>query len=263
MKLLDPVVKLLRNTVGLEQRRALRVLLAKIYPWNLNHLALIYGSDKWGGHFYTPHYDAHFRNLKKKKLRILEIGVGGYDDPHYGGASLRMWKQYFSNSLIYSIDIHDKSPLEEKRIKIFQGSQADEAFLRKVSDEAGPFDIIIDDGSHVAGHMLCSFKTLFPLLKDGGIYVLEDMQSFYWPDWGGNSESLDDPTTPMNFFKKLTDGLNYQEFLTPNYVPSYLDKNIIGVHFYHNLIMIYKGSNNEPIYPPDHPNNIKTVKELK
>ena len=250
MKLLDPILKLIRKFLSLKQRRALRIILANIYPWDLNKLAMIYGSDKWGGHYYTSHYQEHFHKLRNKKLKILEIGVGGYEDPHYGGASLRMWKRYFPQSMIYSIDIYDKSPLQEKRIKIFQGSQADEAFLREVSDEAGPFDIIIDDGSHIVSHILSSFKTLFPLMKEGGIYAIEDTQEFYWPSLGGNSEDLDAPNSSMSFFKKLTDGLNYQEFLLPDYVPSYFDKHIVAIHFYHNLAIICKGHNGESSYPP-------------
>ncbi len=49
----------------------------------------------------------------------------------------------------------------------------------------------------------------------------------------------------MNFFKGLTDSLNYKEFLDPEYVPNYFDRNIIGIHFYHNLIFIQKGNNDE------------------
>jgi hypothetical protein len=89
---------------------------------NLNKLAKIYSCDKWGKHFYTPHYDTHFRRFRKKKINLLEIGIGGYDNPMVGGASLRMWKKYFSNGYIYGIDIHDKSLLDEKRIKTFKGS---------------------------------------------------------------------------------------------------------------------------------------------
>ncbi len=253
MKLSDPIMKLVRKYLGVEQRRALRIILANIFPWDLNKLALIYGSDKWGGHYYTSHYHEHFHKLRNKKLKILEIGVGGYKDPHYGGASLRMWKRYFPQSLIYSIDIYDKSPLQEKRIKIYQGSQDDEVFLRKVADEAGPFDIIIDDGSHIVSHILKSFRTLFPLMNDGGIYAIEDTQEFYWPSLGGNSENLDDPMSSMAFFKKLTDGLNYQEYVLPDYVPTYYDKNIVSMHFYHNLLIMHKGHNNEPLFPTDHP----------
>ena len=89
-----------------------------------------------------------------------------------GGESLRMWKAFFPNSTIYGIDIVDKKHVEEDRIKVFQGSQDDESFLRKVIDETGGFDIIIDDGSHVNEHVIKSFNVLFPALRDSGIYVV-------------------------------------------------------------------------------------------
>ena len=223
-------------------------ILGRLFSRNLNMLAKIYKSDKSdrpGSHAYTKHYSKYFHELRHKKLKILEIGVGGYESLQKGGASLRMWKRYFTKSMIYSIDIYDKSALCENRIKIFQGSQADDVFLKDVGSKIGPLDIIIDDGSHVVSHVLATFKTLFPLLNDGGIYVIEDIQTFYWPNFGGNSENLDDPRISMNFFKSLADGLNYSEFLKPNYIPSYFDKNIVSVHFYHNLIFIFKGNNNE------------------
>jgi len=49
----------------------------------------------------------------------------------------------------------------------------------------------------------------------------------------------------MGYFKSLVDGLNYQEFEKPGYKPDYLDLNITSIHFYHNLIVICKGLNNE------------------
>ena len=96
-----------------------------VFGRNLSALAQIYDTDKWGGHFYTPHYQRHFRNMRRNSVKLLEIGVGGYDDPKEGGRSLRMWKRYFPNGRIYSMDIVDKSPHEESRIRIFQGSQVD------------------------------------------------------------------------------------------------------------------------------------------
>ena len=123
----------LRNNVSLqlyetvrrsyhEPRTAHRIrkFLSLVFADNLTALAAIHGSDKWGSHWYTSHYEEHFRTLRKKKLKILEIGVGGYDNPNIGGASLRMWKYYFPKSTIYSIDIYDKSLIQEHRIKIFQ-----------------------------------------------------------------------------------------------------------------------------------------------
>lgn len=212
---------------------------------NLNELAKIYGTDKWGLHFYTPHYNEHFKRFRSKKLVLLEIGVGGHDDPKAGGNSLRMWKKYFPHGSINSVDIFDKSYLEEKRINIFRGSQVDKEFLQGVIKKIGNPDIIIDDGSHVNEHMIDTFRILFPLLKDGGVYVVEDTQTSYWPEFGGDSQRLDNSNTILNYLKSTTDCLNYEELLLPDYKPTYFDRKIISMHFYHNLVFIYKGDNTE------------------
>lgn len=212
---------------------------------NLHILAKIYRTDKRGGHHYIDHYISHLEVLRNQKIKLLEIGVGGYENPLKGGKSLRMWKSYFPKGEIYSIDIHDKTALQEPRIKIFQGSQVDKAFLERVIDEIGTPDVIIDDGSHINEHVITTFKLLFPKLKDGGLYFVEDTQTSYWPDWGGDSKDMNNPKTMMSFFKGLTDGLNYVEFLDPDYQPTSLNKNITAMHFYHNLVVIKKGKNEE------------------
>jgi len=213
---------------------------------DLNKLAQIFGSDKYGSHFYTQHYMTHFKRLKNKKINLLEIGIGGAEDVNYGGHSLRMWKRYFPLAKVYGIDIFDKSSLCEDRIKTFKGSQVDRQFLDEVTKEIGELDIIIDDGSHFSEHIIETFKLLFPKLKNGGIYVVEDIQTSYWDHWGGDSQNINNPKTAMNFFKSLTDCLNYAEFINAEYQPTYYDKHIISIHFYHNMIFIYKGNNNEP-----------------
>lgn len=212
---------------------------------NLDELGRIYRCDKTIAHHYTQHYQTHFNKFKNKKINLLEIGVGGYDNPYDGGQSLRLWKRFFSSGKIYSIDIYDKSALQQPRIKIFQGSQVDEDFLNKVTNEIGDLDIIIDDGSHINEHVITTFKILFPKLKDGGIYVVEDTQTSYWKGFGGDSENLQNSSTMLNFFKGLTDSLNNKEFLLPGYVQTYYDKKIISMHFYHNMVFIYKGNNDE------------------
>lgn len=239
----------LKSRLSAQARAALRKRLTKpagfFFAGNLPELALLYGSDKWGGHWYAQHYQQHFQHLRRKKLTLLEIGIGGYADPKAGGNSLRMWKQYFPNARIVGIDIHDKSFHDENRIKIFQGDQTDEAFLRRVIHEIGRPDIIIDDGSHINSHIIRTFEILFPLLADQGIYVVEDTQTSYWPDYGGDSEDFGNALTATRMLKSLTDGLNYQEFLIPNYEPSYFDRHVVAVHFYHSMVMIYKGANDE------------------
>ena len=187
----------------------------------------------------------HLERFRYRKINLLELGVGGYENPHSGGKSLRMWKKYFPFGNIFSIDIYDKSSLQEDRITIFKGSQIDKIFLNKVTEKIGAIDIIIDDGSHINEHVIKAFNILFPKLQDGGIYVIEDTQTSYWDEFGGDSKNLKNPKTIMNYFKSLTDALNNQEFLIPNYKQNYFDKKIVSMHFYHNLIFIYKGNNDE------------------
>jgi demethylmacrocin O-methyltransferase len=191
----------------------------------------------------------------RKNLGFLEIGVGGYenDEKGYansslGGESLRFWKDYFPHTTIFGIDIQDKSALQEDRIVILQGSQTDEDFLARVVKRIGSLDIVIDDGSHINSHVIQTFRFLFPLLNDGGIYVIEDTQTSYWPTdgYGGDSRNLNNPGTMMGFFKCLVDGLNHAEFDLEHYTPTYFDQHIVSVHFYHNLIFIYKGQNDCP-----------------
>jgi hypothetical protein len=91
----------------------LHIVKKYIYRKDLVKLSSLYDNAKWdGSHRFAQHYQKHFSPLRLKKLKILEIGVGGYDNPKAGGESLRMWKQYFPNSMIYGIDYVDKKALE-------------------------------------------------------------------------------------------------------------------------------------------------------
>jgi hypothetical protein len=214
-------------------------------PMDLSGLAVLFGSDKWGRlNQHTSHYEQHLRPLRDRPLKILEIGIGGYRDQQHGGASLRMWKRYFYRSLVCGMDIVDKSAIAEQRIDVVQGDQSDRQFLADLSKRSGPFDVIIDDGSHYCADVIASFTALFPHLCMGGIYVVEDTATSYWPGYGGSTENKSDATTTMGFFKSLVDGLNYQEFEPPEaYCPVDTDEQIVCMHFYHNLIIVEKAVN--------------------
>jgi hypothetical protein len=251
--MLEYLKKRLKQGISQEQKEKLHRFVGKskiigffsiFFSKSLTRLAIIYGTDKWGNHYYTPHYQFHLHGYKYKKIKLLEIGVGGYTDPNKGGESLRMWKRYFPFGKIFSMDIYDKSPQEESRIKIFKGSQVDYPFLDSALAEMGDLDIIIDDGSHINEHVINTFKYLFPKLKSGGMYIIEDTQTSYAPAYGGTSENLKTADTIMNFFKQMPDSINYKEFKIENYQPNYYDLNITAIHFYHNLIFIEKNSNN-------------------
>lgn len=211
----------------------------------LSELAVKHKTDKWGGHFYTQHYHHHFNSLRNEKINLLEIGIGGYDDPLKGGESLRMWQDYFPNARIYGIDIADKSSHDTERIKTFRGSQVDHQFLDRAVKEIGRVDIIIDDGSHINTHIIDTFKYLFPKLNNDGIYVVEDLQTSYWENYGGDSFCLDRSRSAVNFFKSLVDGLNHKEIINPRYQPTYFDENIVSMSWYHSMVFLRKGKNDE------------------
>jgi hypothetical protein len=73
--------------------------------------------------------------------------------------------------------------------------------------EYGPFDMILDDGSHMNEHVIYSFEHLFQSVKSGGVYAIEDVSTSYWPWYGGG---LKDPKSMMEYFKNLTDDVNFR-----------------------------------------------------
>src|SRR5262245_39409703 len=162
---------------------------------DLEWLAWHFGTDKVT-HGYIPQYVRHFNALRARPIRLLEIGVGGHDQPDRGGNSLRMWKAYFPRASIYGLDLFDKSAVAEHRLPIFRGSQNDPDVLMRIAHQIGRLDIVIDDGSHVNAHMRTSVETLFPLLPAGAWYVLEDIATSYWPAFGGSFD-LANPETAM------------------------------------------------------------------
>jgi cephalosporin hydroxylase len=225
-----------------ERRTSARELSA--ISGDLTKLAAHFGTDKWGAHRYAQHYQTHLQHLRDRPMSILEIGIGGYSRAGQGGASLRMWKHFFPAGRVVGLDLQDKSFVEEDRIRAYQGDQTDPELLRRIVAECGPFDVIIDDGSHQSAHIIASFGILFPLLKGDGLYVVEDTQTSYWPERGGSAD-LQDESTSMAFLRRMTDGLNYEEFVDETYRPTYNDTHITGLHFYHNLVFIQKGVNAE------------------
>jgi hypothetical protein len=210
----------------------------------LTELAQEFGSDKWGLHRYTPHYERHFAHLRDREMLVIELGIGGYARERQGGASLRMWKWFFPRARVVGVDIEDKSFVDEPRITSVQGSQTDRRLMRRIVKRFGTPTIVIDDGSHLPPHVIKSFQILFPMLEDGGLYVIEDVQTSYWPAWKGSLD-LDDPSTSMAMVKRLLDGLNHEEFLDEAYEASYTDLHVVAVHCYHNLVILEKGDNRE------------------
>lgn len=140
----------------------------------LDQIAIKYGTDKATVHShphgYTPHYERFLEPIRPLPLRVLEIGVAG-------GASIRMWLEYFQNAAIYGVDNIDNPIVSDPRYTFVNGDQASQEFWSKFLEKHGrEWDLVIDDGGHFSGQVIMSFNCLWPNLSSGGIYVIEDVE---------------------------------------------------------------------------------------
>ena len=135
----------------------------------LNELAQHHGTDKQYFHnYYTRVYENLLRPYKTS-CDILEIGV-------LGGASLKIWNDFFESGVVHGVDIEPKS-LGYGRTECFIVDQSNEDELRKFAENGQKYDIIIDDGSHRMRDQQITVQILFKSLKSGGYFVIEDLQT--------------------------------------------------------------------------------------
>jgi|TARA_B110001450_G_C17649008_1_gene492470 demethylmacrocin O-methyltransferase len=218
---------------------------------SITSLAIKHKSDKYGSHYYTEIYEKYMSNKKNKNVNILEIGIGGYthgkgySDIYAGGESLKIWRDYFKKGKIAGLDIFEKKINLGSRVKIFQGSQRESDSLSKITKKFKKFDFIIDDGSHRYEDVKFSFEYLYNSLKDGGYYFVEDTQSSYIREFGGDGANLNNKKTVINYFKGIVDKINFQEIENPHYKADNIALNTTEIHFYHNMIVIKKKRNLE------------------
>jgi hypothetical protein len=163
----------------------------------LTSLANLYGTDKGTGrrgHQYTRIYSELLEPLRDQPIRMLEIGLlgmrrGGWDDKQLrdkgethgrDAPSLRMWSHYFPHGEIFGLDFNDFTGVQIERCKIFRADASKPDELRAVWDKiGGEFDVIIDDASHSSDHQQITLGALFPAVKPGGLFIIEDL--FFQP----------------------------------------------------------------------------------
>lgn len=184
---------------------------------------------KW--HHYLPLYDRYFAPFRGTKVRMLEIGVSE-------GGSLKLWREFFGpDAVIYGIDINPdclKYDGEYGSVRI--GSQDDPVFLRSVVEEMGGVDIILDDGSHIAKHIIASFEALFPSLNEGGIYMAEDLCCSYWKAFGGGYRR---PSTFIEYTKTLIDDMHHW-YHAKGQKKDVAKDHVSAIHIHNGLFVIEK-----------------------
>ncbi len=168
-----------------------------------------------------PHVDLYervFPEYRESATSMFEIGI-------YKGGSIRSWHEYFPNATIYAVDFDPEylANVEELGLDRAVPVQLDQSKPEDLEHLAslGPFDIGIDDGSHIWSHQILTFEKLWPAIKPGGLYVLEDTMTSYqeWLDHTASSKSrhhkqvrgmggYDQGISCMDYFKNLLDEIN-------------------------------------------------------
>lgn len=159
----------------------------------LDALAIHFGTDKSSlAHNYCKYYEMFFGHMRYYMPNVLEIGIDK-------GDSIKMWASYFESSMIHGIDIRGdydylmqwakENNVGLKTHVVDHSNKADLVIFGHKYNQY--FDIIIEDGSHMSVDSILTFETLFPYLKSGGYYCIEDMLCDYDPRWNKGVSSLD------------------------------------------------------------------------
>jgi hypothetical protein len=204
-------------------------LVGRTVSWNLDALGILWDTDKapgTGRNGYTRYYARHLRAKRRAVGCVLEIGVGGYQDPSVGGASLRMWRSYFPRATVYGLDLYPKRFADNLRLVLIQGDQSDADTLRRLVELCPPFDLVVDDGSHIRSDIIASFEALFPAVKPGGFYAIEDLHAVYQPRRDGGPHASPDSAA---------------EVAMPLLEDANLDRRpVAALHVYPGLVLLQK-----------------------
>lgn len=232
---------------------------------SLGELMAASGTDKYWRHAYQRYYERELAPYRSQAgVRLLEIGA-------WLGLSLQVWLEYFDDpGAIQSIDLIQRDDLVDsaqemacKRtphrchmLRMHIANQANVHDLdRVIAAEPLGWDIIIDDGSHWPTHQLLSFRRLFPHLRPGGLYVIEDLESSYMDapleGWapggltqppGGLGRRNAAPSNAVEAFKDVVDVVMRRRFAHLNYTVfgQEVDADIVRISFGDGILFAEK-----------------------
>ena len=186
-------------------------------------------------HHYEGLYSKYLDSLRNNvRVNFLEIGLG-CNMPAGPGHSVELWRQYFGEDILnYHVleytrcldrwkfivgKMHLSSSSEkwyqkiwDEDKKIFWGDQADQKLLLEMTKQINqPLDVVVDDGGHTMNQQITSFENLFPFVKPGGIYFIEDLEtSFMRGEWGGDAKSHIKQTTTVGYIQRIITDLHWR-----------------------------------------------------
>ncbi|GAB3296475.1 class I SAM-dependent methyltransferase [Epidermidibacterium keratini] len=183
------------------------------------------GVQKWSQYFAA--YENHLARFEGRPVRLLEIGVNR-------GGSLQLWKKYLGpRAIIVGLDIDPAcKQVEEPQIHVRIGSQTDTALLQSIDDEFGPFDVVLDDGSHQNAHQIATMEFLYPRMSPTGVYLVEDVHTSYMERYAGG---LHREGTFIERAKHLIDEL-HADYAGEALAPSAFTRSTTSLHFYDSVV---------------------------
>lgn len=193
--------------------------------------------EKWLHYFEV--YDRHFSKYRNTPVVILEIGV-------FKGGSLQMWKNYFGKDCrVIGIDIDPEcKKYEEEQIEIYIGSQEERKFWQELKEVIPKVDILIDDGGHTMNQQIITFEEMFQHVKDGGVYLCEDLHTSYWSYYGGGYKN---PNSFIEYSKNLIDAVNAWHSVQHDLDIDYRTLSTHSIHYYNSVMVIEKEKMRPPI----------------
>lgn len=195
-------------------------------------------------HKWLHYFDIYHRHLtpyRGRRVTIVEFGV-------FHGGSLRMWREYFGpKARIIGVDIDERcATLAERGIEVVIGDQADPEFLRSLAARFGPVDVVIEDGGHTMEQQLTTFREMWPAIRDGGVYLVEDLHTSYWQEYGGGYRR---PGTFIEYAKTLVDSVNaWHSRDEHSFTVDDHTRSVRGMHIYDSIIVFDKA----PVVKPEH-----------
>ena len=153
----------------------------------------------------------------------------------HSGHSLLLWREYLPEARIVGLDLRDPPDNLKglENVTYIHGRQEDRAALDCAVADHGPFDLIVDDASHVGRLTKASYLHLIRHLKPGGLYIFEDIAaSVSLPDWPDYAPMVENPdqgdrfpsyeTGMIGVLKQLVDqaALGRREIASLSFYPS-------------------------------------------
>jgi limonene-1,2-epoxide hydrolase len=193
--------------------------------------------DKW--HHYFDVYDRHLSKFRGKPINFVEFGVSQ-------GGSIQMWREYFGpQANIFGVDINPNcKQFEGPGVKIFIGDQEDRTFLKSLATQLPTIDILIDDGGHTMKQQIHTYEELFHKVDANGVFLIEDLHTSYWKDWGGAYQKKG---TFMEYSKQFIDEINAWHSHEPNkFQVTDFTKTVQSLHYYDSILVVEKRPMTEP-----------------